>query len=213
MKVQTRNKIASIIIVLGTIIGNGVFSSNTGFVNQKYTLDATPAGWAFSIWTVIYAGLAYLAFFTSFTSKQVSLLFITGILNNTWLILWGKQNITLATLVLVTLSVLIWYLLSITNNQEQRFVIGIYGGWSLVAALLNISILLYDQKITDKKGSSVFFISIISLLLVYYIQTKNLKVPRTSLGAVAWASVAILSKGYTPGLIPAVLSGYALLKQ
>ena len=33
----------------------GIFHSNTGNISDKYYLEITPAGWAFSIWGIIYA--------------------------------------------------------------------------------------------------------------------------------------------------------------
>ena len=207
----SKNKLASIVIVLSTIAGNGIFSSNTQFSNEKYTLDATPDGWAFSIWTVIYAGLAYLAFASEFNSNEIKLLLLTGILNNLWLVVWGKQNVPIATLTLVTLCVLVWRLLYISKIEINRSIIGIYAGWTTVAALLNVSILLNSQNILNKKGASVFFIVLISLILIYYNQTIKKKYPRTVLGTFVWASSAIALKGYLPGFIPLSLGVLGLL--
>jgi len=55
-----------IICFIVTVIFNGlagsgnsaIFNSVTGNISDKYQLDTTPAGWTFSIWGIIYAGIA-----------------------------------------------------------------------------------------------------------------------------------------------------------
>ena len=56
------------------ISGFSIFHSTIGELSDKYYLDFTPAGWAFSIWSLIYIWLGISVIFCKFTlqySKQI----------------------------------------------------------------------------------------------------------------------------------------------
>jgi len=49
-----------LVVIFNTVNGvggSGIFYNTIGGLSDKYYLDVTPAGWAFSIWGVIYLWL------------------------------------------------------------------------------------------------------------------------------------------------------------
>lgn len=85
---------------------NGVTS---GQVSDSYASLFTPAGITFSIWGVIYIGMAYFAFWQAFTKNddivdRIGISFaISCALNIAWLILWHYNMVYLATVVIFVL--------------------------------------------------------------------------------------------------------------
>lgn len=114
----------------GAVAGGSVFYSTVGDISDKYELLITPAGFTFSIWSVIYSGLAAALltlgmsiFFTNdhgriylnpvIASPSLSIVIcVNFILNLVWIFLWDRSfvnaNLTVAASVFL-------FLIAITN--------------------------------------------------------------------------------------------------
>lgn len=128
-------------------------------ISDKYYTYLTPAGYAFSIWSLIYlllAGFIIYQFRNETGSrdavKDISFWFILScIFNMSWLILWHYLYIelSLAAMVLLLISIIVIYRRTrqITNpTSGEKWLIklpfSIYLGWISVATIVNVSVTL-----------------------------------------------------------------------
>ena len=103
-------KWANIAAFVVTLLVNGLASTallngkSTGSISDKYVTLITPAGYVFSIWSVIYILLFVFVVFQAMPSqkdksfqKQISVLFLLScIFNTVWIFLWQYEYITLS---------------------------------------------------------------------------------------------------------------------
>jgi hypothetical protein len=154
--------------ILVTIYINGLANAlpingmNTGQVSADYDNLFTPAGFTFSIWSIIYLGLIGFAIYQfSFWNKQNQLLsrinwkiIASGIFNCLWIFAWHYLLFELTlplmigllvSLVLVNIDI---YQYARDNEFNPKFTwlirisFGIYLGWICVATIANISVFL-----------------------------------------------------------------------
>lgn len=164
---------SAVFMIVGTLFGIGVIGTRVeetagGSLSATATLVA-PAVSAFSIWSVIYAGLiAYVvwqwlpATTTSTRARSIGWLAAASmVLNASWLLvtqvgwLWASVAV-IATLALV-LGLLIRHLTAIPAGGDagptwaERFVVdgtfGLYLGWVSVATVANITATLVDSGV------------------------------------------------------------------
>ncbi|XP_070830782.1 uncharacterized protein [Chaetodon trifascialis] len=155
--------------------GRGPFRYSTGNVSALYPTDITPAGWTFSIWGVIYTWLTLMviylttyvfrgswaqcllpyAFYFSWLSSMV--------LNITWLVLWDKEMMLAALVVLVMIAVSNYSALFFCCFATDRYGLwlqtyhrkdlaclrilvqnglALYTTWTAIASLINFSVVL-----------------------------------------------------------------------
>ncbi|XP_061151670.1 uncharacterized protein LOC133165796 [Syngnathus typhle] len=116
--------------------GRGAFFSSTGNVSARYETNITPAGWTFSIWGVIYTWLSlmviYITLFVFRGSWAQCLLpyafyffwLFNIVLNMIWLLLWDRELMLSALVVLI--------LVVLTNHSALGiccYVTDYYGLW------------------------------------------------------------------------------------
>ena len=218
-------QISNIIALLVTISINyfssaGIFNDVTvADISDQYHNYFTPAGYAFSIWGVIYIGLMS---FVIYTSKSLFLeddsndevvlkvgwWFVLSCLANTlWIVLW-VNNILWAT-VLVMLFLLICLTKIILNlNMEMDYhplkkylliywPFAIYTGWISVAFIADIAAFLVKKEWNGFGLSPVYWtiimIVIAGLLNLYVVWKRNL---REFAIVGVWALIAIAVENY-----------------
>lgn len=135
-------------------------------ISDSYYNMFVPAGFTFSIWSVIY--LALIVFiFHSFSKQKVrafaqivqdigSLFFISCLINVAWIFAWHYLQIELAMLLMIGLlvSILMIYLRieksDIRNGSFEdltmRLPFRMYAGWISVATIANVAALLTDYQ-------------------------------------------------------------------
>lgn len=131
----------------------------TGEISDQFQVFITPAGYVFSIWSLIYLGLgAYVVWqFTSAgrssprTQGLARLFIVTCIANIAWLELWhyGEYVLTLAAMLALLAALVIIYL-RLQNeppvSTAERWCVdgpfSLYLGWITVATLVNLSVVL-----------------------------------------------------------------------
>lgn len=203
-----------LVATIGTIVFNGLAAG--GWVNgvtpevisDKYPTVLTPAGYAFSIWSLIYVGLIAFSIYQLLPRNLVrfrsvrSLYVITCVLNCSWIYFWHHDQIAFCLgLIFALLVTLIAINFQFSRSGDHRgavftkAVFGIYAGWVTAATLVNFAILLKAQGVElSSVAWSVLGVAAILLagamsVLVRF-KLRNFLYPL----AVAWAATAIAVK-------------------
>jgi hypothetical protein len=189
------------------INGNTVSSLSAAYINLF-----TPAGYAFSIWGIIFLSLFAQAIFfiirafnaekdSDFLSQIGPYLILANIGNGLWLYMWLMEYTGLS--VIAMFGILTSLVITILNTNMERWnaprpiifwvwwPIAIYSGWIAVATIANIS--AYLAKIGWTGGISeltwvIVMIIVAVLLNLFMIITRNL---REFACVGVWALVAI----------------------
>lgn len=129
---------------------------STGEISDSYLNLFAPAGYAFSIWGLIYTLLGIYVIYQFFCKKdelikKVSGLFIiNALLNASWIFTWHYDLIWLSTIIIIGLLITLIKIadIFIDRNIEKkelwmvRLPFNIYFGWITVATIANIVVLL-----------------------------------------------------------------------
>lgn len=139
----------------------------TGEISAQYPVLITPAGYAFSIWSVIYALLIGFVIysFTPSGSKNGSInvigpfFFISCLLNSAWIAVWHYEKIVSSVFVMLALllTIIVIYTRiktpggsSIEISAGERWFVqlpfSLYLGWISVATIVNIATALYASQ-------------------------------------------------------------------
>lgn len=192
---------------IGTIVFNWLAASGRiggvtpAEISDKYPTLITPAGYAFSIWMLIYAGLAAFSIYQLLPANLArfrnirSLFIISCVLNCAWLYFWhgGQIGVCMAIIVclLFVLFLINWNLRregSISEYWAVKAPFSIYFGWVTVAALLNFAVFLKYLNVELSTASAValiFFAAALSVVVRF--RMSNYLYPL----AIAWALTAI----------------------
>lgn len=124
-------------------------------VSAKYHSLVTPASYAFTIWTLIYAGLAAFTLFQLRTAESTklnkvrTLYILSCVLNCGWIFMWHREQILgcfiLILILLCTLLLIAVRVQAASNMKEYWFIkvpFELYGGWVVIAAAANFGALL-----------------------------------------------------------------------
>lgn len=181
---------------------NGV---TPGEISDKYPTLITPAGYAFSIWSLIYVGLIAFSIYQLLPPNVARLrnirsyYILSCALNCAWIYLWHHDQIAVAFVIifLLAFSLLLinLYLRTIETAGEYWLVkapFGIYFGWVTAATLVNFAILLVHWNVqlspSAWTGLAVALILLAAALgILVRIRLTNYFYPL----AVAWALAAI----------------------
>jgi benzodiazapine receptor len=219
----TADKVISFLVLLATggMIAFNVLAS-TGLINGVLTSDVsdryptviTPAGWAFTIWLVIYVGLAAFSIYQLLPAKLAqfrsvrTLYIVSCILNCLWLWLWHSFQIAGSAVVIVAL----WAVLLIVNVRLREHarpffdalvgkgVFGLYLGWLTAASLINILVLMVSldlglsQTAWSILGTAMLLIAAAAAVAARF-RLHNFTFPL----AIAWAAtgIGVAQSGHT----------------
>lgn len=149
--------IAFLAVVTMNALANSlpINGQTTGEISNRLPVLFTPAGYVFSIWSVIYILLAIwiIGFWVRFKKDKetpsfaISIYFIlTAVSNISWLLLWHYEFFawSIAAMIAYLISLILLYLQY--NNNERKFTerlpVSVNMGWISVAAISNISYVL-----------------------------------------------------------------------
>ncbi len=162
--VNSGDRIRSILVLVATaatIAFNALAA--TGFVNgvtpevisDKYPTVLTPAGYAFTIWSVIYLGIIAFSVYQLLPSQLGrfrpvrSLYIISCVLNCAWIYFWHRDQIGLCLVLIAALLCSLIFIIAAFKRPGQesgplftRAAFGVYGGWVTAATLVNFAIAL-----------------------------------------------------------------------
>ena len=159
-------QILVLVFVIATIIVNGLANAlpinglQTGDISDRFDVFFVPAGYVFSIWGLIYAGLIAYAIYQILPAQRDNArlrsidipFYVASLANITWIFLWHYEYfaLTMAVMVILLLSLITIYLRlnigrSLPPAGERWFVqlpFSVYLGWITVATIANATTLL-----------------------------------------------------------------------
>lgn len=197
---------------------------DTGEISDNYPNLFTPAGYAFSIWGLIYTLLAIYVIYQLWQKKdkllaRVNQLFIVNaFLNASWLFAWHYDLIWLSALIMIGLLLTLIHIadilrasnLTIKQTWLLRLPFSIYFGWITVATMANMTVFLVSIGWSGF-GFSESFWTVAILLVGALIGSRRMFHDRfIPYGLVLiWAYVAILIKHLSAngfgGMYPVVI--------
>ena len=197
------------VLVFNALAANGYLGGiETGAVSDKYSTRITPAGYAFSIWSLIYTGLAAFSIyqFLPAQAERFSSIRSVYVLNCTancaWLYFWHQEAILIcAAIIFLLLGTLVFInsKLQITETSGEfwfaKFPFSLYFGWVTVATILNATLALVYLKVQVSDSSAVqlgaiLIFAAIVLGVIIRFKLNNIFYPV----AIAWALTAIAVK-------------------
>lgn len=180
--------VSEIFCLVGTAVGTGILAEPTNEVGDgRFAADSsliTPAGPAFSIWSVIYTGLlAYTIWHTLPRNAATARARTTGwwasasmVLNATWLIVVANELFWLSVPVIILLGYVLFMLMWRLRDHKpdtwtQRLVVdatfGAYLGWVSVATCANIAATLAGDVLPRTGFFAVFLATLVIVGVVY----------------------------------------------
>ena len=222
-----------VVATIGTISFNGL--SAAGLINGvtpemisgKYPTVLTPAGYAFTIWILIYVGMMAFSIFQALPANitrfgNVRLLYIVScVFNCAWIYFWHRDNIGICLAIIVALLVTL-LLINMKFKQPESIGValvtkapfGLYFGWVTCAAIVNFAIFLSYMGVTMSKGGSAVFGSICIVIaagLAVIVRWRLLNYLYAV--AIAWGltAIAVKQSGNTPIVIAAAFGAVICL--
>jgi hypothetical protein len=163
-------QVSVILTILATIVINVLANAlpinglNTGQISDRFRVYFVPAGYAFSIWGVIYLGLIAFAIFQALPSQQDNprlraaggWICLSGLANISWIFLWHYEQflLTLIAMLALLVTLIVTYLRLRTGRTAvptaetwlARLPFSIYLGWITVATVANVTTVLAYLK-------------------------------------------------------------------
>src|SRR5215213_2175017 len=160
-KPNRTEKIRQILVILATVGviiinylgGTGsINNASVGDISDKYPTLLTPAGYAFSIWGLIYLGMILFSVYQALPSQAANPRFLrtrtiyiaSCVANGAWIYFWLHEQILIATAVIFILLAALAFIninLKGANSHAEtwlaRVPFGIYFGWITVASIIN----------------------------------------------------------------------------
>ncbi len=182
--------------------------AQTGEISDKYSTLVTPAGYAFSIWSLIYVGMIAFSIYQLLPSNVLrfrpvrSLYIFSCALNCAWLYFWHDEQIVVCFLIILALCISLLFINAILRKPESltdawiaKAPFEIYFGWTTAAMLVNFAIMLKStgivQSPTAEKPLAITLILIATALAVLVrLKLTDYFYPL----AIAWALTAIAVK-------------------
>ena len=178
---------------------------DTGYISDKYPTLVTPAGYAFSIWSLIYLGLIAFSIYQLLPGNVArfrafrSLYIFTCALNCAWLYFWHGEQIVICFVIILALCVtllVISYLLrepeSLADAWLAKAPFGIYAGWVTAATAVNFAVMLKYLRAelsptVENLLAVVLILLVTGIAIAVRLYLKNYFYPL----AIAWALTAI----------------------
>jgi len=204
-----------------------VGGGDTGAISDRYPTLVTPAGYSFSIWTLIYFGMIAFSIYQMLPANVSkfravrSLYIFSCALNCAWLYFWHAGEIVVCFVIILALAgvlLAINYYVRQPRSPVESLVtnapFGLYFGWVTAAALVNFAIMLKFLNVeltpTAESAVAVALILIAALLAVIVrMRLANYLYPV----AVAWAltAIAVKQSGQTAVVVAAAAGVVACL--
>jgi len=182
---------------------------STGQISENYANLFAPAGYAFSIWGLIYALLGIYAIYQSqkkennLTEKINKVFIMNALLNALWIFAWHYDVIWLSVIIMLGLLLTLIKIADILRSNQltkkEKWLVklpfSVYFGWITVATIANITVFLVYLG-WDRFGIPESFWTVIVLLVGMIIGSwRTLKDRAIPYGLVLiWAYGAILYK-------------------
>lgn len=203
-------QILVVLATVGVIVFNWLSAQNRlgvsmEYISDKYRTEITPAGYAFSIWGLIYLGLIAFSVYQILPRNAAkfaplrSVFILSCAANCAWLYFWHQEMIVLcAAIILLLLGTLAFInsKLKFTETTADfwlvKFPFGLYFGWTTAATILNSTIALVSLKLQTPDSTAIFLgtallLTATALGVIIRFKLNNPFYPL----AIAWALTAI----------------------
>jgi hypothetical protein len=197
------------VIVFNWLAATGVLGGvDTGAISDKYPTRITPAGYAFSIWSLIYLGLIAFSIYQILPRnlerfRSIRTIYILSCAANcAWLYFWHQESLIVCLAVIfILLASLAFINIKLQNTETYgeywfaRAPFGLYFGWVTVATILNATIALvysnvrFSDSATNLTGAALILVAAALGVIVRW-RMRNYFYPL----AIAWALTAIAVK-------------------
>ena len=196
-------------------------------VSDKYPTLVTPADYAFSIWSLIYAGLIAFSIYQLLPSNLVkfrglrTFYILSCALNCGWIYFWLNDQIAVCFVLIFLLAASLFMInlyLRTTETPSEYWLakapFGIYFGWVTAATLVNFAILLvyWNVRLSPSAWNAlavglILLAAVLGVLI--RICLRNYLYPL----AIAWAltAIAVKQSGQTPIVVAAAVGVIACL--
>jgi translocator protein len=193
-------------------------------VSEKYPTFFTPAGYAFSIWGLIYLALIAYTIFQALpknTGKydEIRVVYvISSVANCSWIFLWHNLQITASlgamSVLLASLAFINSRVIRLSSQAENLFIkapFNIYLGWVSVATIVNFTIVLlangvnYTDYISVRISCGLIAVATILGIIMRW-KLRNFLFPVV----IAWALTAVALKNNLQTLLT-VFAAFAVI--
>ncbi len=213
--VPTMDRIRAVFVLaatLGTVALNWL--ATRGFVGYatrsdvsgKYLTVITPANYAFTIWTLIYAGLIAFSIVQLLPGRidpfrpVRSLYVLSAALNCAWIFFWNQEQIAICFVILAALVIVLFLInsrLPDSGTPGERFLVGgtfgLYLGWAAAMTLLNFAVLVVYAKI-GRDAENVIGIGLVLVAAGFGVLARARWTNYFAPLAIAWMLTAIAVK-------------------
>lgn len=197
----------------------------TGEISDRFQVLFTPAGYVFSIWSVIYvllaAWLIYLLFPKTVNHnvfQKTGVWFVlSSLLNASWIVLWHYEyfNWTLVIMISLLVSLIILYLLiqhSSGRRLMDRLPFSIYLGWISVATIVNTGVVLLHNNwdgwgLSNVTWTVILLVGGTLLAMIFSVKNEDIVFPLVFI----WAFVGIAVKQQNYLIVKNTAIGMAIL--
>ncbi len=209
-----------ITVIVNTLSAQGfINNSSQKAVSASFPTTITPAGYAFSIWGVIYV-LIFASLILLFLrakkedssfaiSKLLPLFNISCVFNIAWTFAFSYRLIWLSAIFIIALLATVIIMLNKSHKEKPNTLslfdlsLGVYAGWLFVATIVNISAFFVSIDFTMLEANKIIYaiILVLAVMLGLFLN-KSFRNPFFHL-AIIWAFIAIMvATGFANGFIP-----------
>jgi hypothetical protein len=215
------------VIAFNFLAATGRLGSDTAAISAKYPTLVTPAGYAFSIWSLIYIGLVVFSIYQLLPANLArfravrSFYIFSCALNCAWLYFWHRDQMVICFVIILALALTLMLIShqlkdpgSLRDTWAAKEPFGLYFGWVTAATLVNFAIMLKASRIELSPGAETFLA--VSLILIAAVMAIVVRYKLTTYLyplAVAWAltAIAVKQSGQTLIVTAAALAVIACL--
>jgi hypothetical protein len=230
-------RLLNVITLLVTLVANGLATGlslggrTTGQISDSFPVLFTPAGYVFSIWSVIYTGLIAFTIYQALPSQKSNprierigpWFIISNLLNTAWIFLWQYGYFTLTLFVMLPLLFSLAMIFRRLNQggesvkRSENWLVNIpfsiYLGWISVATIANFTITLYNLGWTGggiPQELWAIAVILVAILLGLFMTLRQKQIAFPLVLIWAFIGIAVKQSAYVPVEYAAIL-GAALL--
>ncbi|QQS41554.1 MAG: tryptophan-rich sensory protein [Acidobacteriota bacterium] len=218
------------VLIFNYLAATGILNNtDTGAVSDRYPTQITPAGYAFSIWSLIYLGLLLFVVYQALPSNRlkeplnsIRLPFIVNCAANcAWLTAWHYDLMALSVALMLTILVTLALIsIRVSDSETPSLVLlvrtpfNLYFGWITVATIANTTIFLVSTGFEPKSafGSYAGAALILAATAIGVLIRFRLNAFAYAM-AIAWGitAIAVKQSGNTPVVVAAAVGVVVLL--
>ena len=174
-------------------------------ISAKYPTPITPAGYAFTIWSLIYLGIVVFSIYQLLPANLRrfrgvrSFYILSCALNCGWIYMWHNDQIAVCLILIVLLAIVLMFINfglrsadSVKDFWAAKAPFQIYFGWVTAASLVSLFVLLVHWRIDLSPGASTgLAVGLIVVAAAFGVFFRVVLKAHLYPLAIAWALAAI----------------------